>query len=458
VFFGNVIGRRPYFQVEGTLHHMNEYVVTVGETGVGRKGTAGDLVRYIFSLIDEPWEKARIQEGLSSGEGLITPVRDPVESRVAVREKGKIVDWQVVVSDPGIEDKRLLILETEFGGVIRALEREGNKLSSLIRTAWDGKTLRTLTKCPHVATNPHVSMVGHITFDELKLLDIAEMLNGFANRIWWFAVHRQRSLPFGRIPELTEGLNAQAQVVAFARTVDCIGWAPDARDLWQEQMYESLVPREGGLLASTLNRAQPHVLRVASMFALADRCTRLEVCHLRAAKALWDASARCAGYIFGDRLSDPNAEKILAALDAIYPEGLTRTEISVQVFQRHLPAQRIKDALASLLKAGAVREQREATGGAPVHRYFRSLYSEISEISEFSPSDKCETSRNGGELTQITPPEAWGYLAQINGGGPINSLNSLYTPRKNEPPAPPPEPESEPAPSDQTADTEEFDV
>ena len=52
--------------------------------------------------------------GLSSGEGLIWAVRDPIEKREGVRKKGRTVGYETVTADHGVSDKRALIIETEF--------------------------------------------------------------------------------------------------------------------------------------------------------------------------------------------------------------------------------------------------------------------------------------------------------------------------------------------------------
>jgi hypothetical protein len=373
VMFGNLIGRNAYVQVESTRHYLNEFCVNVGRSALGRKGTAADWAQEVFTRVDGVWATDRIQAGLSSGEGLITAVRDPLESRSPIREKGKVVDWQMIVTDAGITDKRLLILETEFGGVLRAFEREGNKLSALIRLAWDKGLLKSLTKTPHKATDAHVSILGHITIDELRsLLSRIDIVNGFANRFLWFAVRRQRSLPFGgSVPELAMLADSLNIVVEHARNVGRIGWTDEARELWRG-MYDDLagsVPP--GPLGEVMSRCHPHVLRLASIYALADGRAAIGAVHLIAARALWDASARCARYIFGDTLGDPNAEKILHALKEVAPRGLTRTEIREGVFQRNLPAPKIRAALALLIERRLVREVKDtATGGRPAHRYF----------------------------------------------------------------------------------------
>jgi hypothetical protein len=87
-------------------------------------------------------------------------------------------------------------------------------------------------------------------------------------------------------------------------------------------MYDELaglVPP--GPLGEVMSRCHPHVLRLAGIYALADGLAVIDACHLLAGRALWEASARCARYIFGDSLGDPNAEKILNALRRLPPVG-----------------------------------------------------------------------------------------------------------------------------------------
>ena len=79
------------------------------------------------------------------------------------------------------------------------MARETNILSPLMRQAWDSGNLRTLTKNnPAVATGAHISILGHITKDELKRhLTDTEMGNGFANRFLWVCTRRAQVLPEG---------------------------------------------------------------------------------------------------------------------------------------------------------------------------------------------------------------------------------------------------------------------
>jgi hypothetical protein len=48
--------------------------VLVGPSGKGRKGSSWDFVEEILRNVDADWVDARIQSGMSSGEGLIWKV------------------------------------------------------------------------------------------------------------------------------------------------------------------------------------------------------------------------------------------------------------------------------------------------------------------------------------------------------------------------------------------------
>jgi hypothetical protein len=90
------------------------------------------------------------------------------------------------VTEPGVTDKRALMLETEFSRLLAVCARSGNSLSEVLRQAFDSnKHLATNAKSDHcIATHPHVSLIGHITPTELKeRMNDLSYSNGFGNRI-----------------------------------------------------------------------------------------------------------------------------------------------------------------------------------------------------------------------------------------------------------------------------------
>src|SRR5262249_50227785 len=115
---GTIVSRKAYFQVEADRHHANEFVVLVGRTSKARKGSSWGYVRYLLNQVEARWATERVESGLSSGEGLIWAVRDPIKSREKVKD-GNVIRYIDVEKDPGVSDKRLLVLEPEFANVLK---------------------------------------------------------------------------------------------------------------------------------------------------------------------------------------------------------------------------------------------------------------------------------------------------------------------------------------------------
>jgi hypothetical protein len=365
--FGNAIGRSAHFYVEDDRHAMNENVVLVGATAKGRKGSSWSRVRRVFELADSEWVADHVQSGLSSGEGLTWAVRDPIVKQEAVREKGRPTgEYVEVVTDPGVQDKRLLVLEAEFALVLKVLARDGNTLSAVIRHAWDHGNLRSMTKnSPARATNAHISMIGHITRDELlRYLDETEAGNGFGNRFLWIAVQRSKLLPRGahfnnvNINTLVQRLN---KALGFARVVGELTFDDDANEIW-DSIYPELSEAKPGMLGSMIARGEAHTKRFASIYALLDESSVVRPEHLKAALALWDYAEASALWIFGSNLGDPIADEILTGLRHASPSGLTRTDISA-LFDRNKNKAQLGRALDTLSESGLVRMAKEVPDG-----------------------------------------------------------------------------------------------
>ena len=372
VWFGNCIGRSVYFRVEQDQHYLNLDAVLVGSTSKARKGTSAGRVRHLFESVDEEWANNRIQSGLSSGEGLVWGVRDALEEKRPVKEKGRTVDYEIVIADHGVEDKRLLVLESEFAGVLRVMGREGNTLSPVIRQAWDSGRLRVMTKnSPAKATDAHISIVGHVTIEELRRnLDETETANGFANRILWTLVRRSKSLPEGgRTVNLNSLISRLRGAIDHARGFTGeIRRDDEARALWFD-VYEDLSAGNAGLLGSVTSRAEAQVTRLSAIYAMLDCADAVRVEHLRAALALWNYCHDSAAFIFGCATGDRTADTITSALREVSPDGLTRTQIS-DLLGRHKGAGQLSRSLALLQERGLVSAEQEPTDGRPTTRYF----------------------------------------------------------------------------------------
>jgi hypothetical protein len=363
---GNAIGRGPYMQIGATKHRTNLFVGHVGATAKGRKGSAWSPVKDIMHAADSDWAENRILSGLSSGEGLINEVRDPVQAS----EK----DGTEKTIDQGVADKRLLVMEGELSQVLKVMKREGNTLSPVMRNAWDGETLRTLVKhSPHRATDPHISIAGHITLAELtRYLTETEMANGLANRFQWFLVRRSKSLPFGgewHTVDLAPITRKLAGILEYANQNVRMTWGEDARALWREA-YEVLTEDRRGMFGAITARAEAQALRLSMLYALADYSHEIRRSHVESALAVWEYAEASALYVFGEATGDPDADKVLATLkDA--EDGMTRTEVS-ELFGRNKSRQELDRIREALIKAEKLRVSLKTEGRSkkPVERWF----------------------------------------------------------------------------------------
>ena len=380
-----MIGRNAHAIADGSRHHTNLNTVLVGETAKGRKGTAWQHVRRVFAAADKGWPE-RIVNGLSSGEGLIWAVRDPIEEKKPLKKKGPDTgEYETVVTDYGVEDKRLLVVEAEFAKVLKVMSREGNTLSPVIRSAWDDGNLRILTKTsPAHANDAHISIIGHITRGESRRnLTETESANGFGNRILWVAARRSKCLPEGGdavpVADLVQRLQ---EVLEFAQDAGELRRRKEARELWAS-VYPKLSEGKPGLLGAITARAEAQVFRLSNLYALLDYSKVVEVAHLRAALALWAYCERSAQWVFESGAGNKIADRILAALKAAGEKGLMRLQITNEVFTRNVSRFEIDEALRLLHHLQLAMCEVEKTAGRPCERWFYKAPKH--EVNEESP-------------------------------------------------------------------------
>jgi hypothetical protein len=137
-----------------------------------------------------------------------------------------------------------MVNQGEFSSVLRSMDRCGNTLSMVLRDAWDGEMLSTMTRKNNSlrALGAHISMIGHITRDELRVvLSETDKANGFANRILWVCAGRSKELPDGKDVDQESLLAITARlgdVLRFAGTVTRVQRDEDAKDLWRAVYHD----------------------------------------------------------------------------------------------------------------------------------------------------------------------------------------------------------------------------
>lgn len=350
--FGSMAGRSCHFSAGGGRHHANLFVGLVGNTAAGRKGTSWSTVAPALRMADETWFDERRISGLATGEGLIHQIRDP-------RREWK--DGELVETDGGVPDKRLFCLEEELARPFRVMRREGNTLSAVLRAAWDGSRLNVATKTASAsAINSHVSIVGHITREELaREMTENDITNGLSNRFLWFAIRRSKCLPE------TPRIDAEILEDFGARMSEALRWAraeereitrdPDARKRWAE-IYPALSGWEeherSGVTASILARDVAQVTRISLLLSMLDRSPVVSVPHLEAALAVWRYAEASAAWIFGATATGQrNPDAILEFLRRS-GRPVSRTDITGEVFKRNQPSEKIDGWLQLLHERG----------------------------------------------------------------------------------------------------------
>lgn len=377
--FAATLGNTAYIQIGDQRRHLRMNALIVGPTAKGRKGTSADMPDELFRLVDGQlgWAPLRKLTALATGEGLIHQLRDPHIYVIAGRE----------VVDPGVPDKRLLCDVSEFAGVLAQARREGSTISTVLRDAFDGRTLTTPTKTSfNKASNTHICVVGSVPETEIiKSLSSIDITNGLANRFAMFYSVRTKTVP---MPEPTDATLMRA----FAEHVRAALWEGVARgqirmdteaeaywhwvyDYIENQTYPPAV-------ASLLGRQSTYTLIFAALLALLNREYVVECKHLEAALSWMKYWEQTALFVFSN--GDQNEEahrmrslenEIIQVITTMGGVGVPHTEVANRVTRKY---QR-KDVTAGDVKTALERLQREspprirtetlASNGRPSNRY-----------------------------------------------------------------------------------------
>jgi hypothetical protein len=345
--FGNLAGPAPHSLVGSTPHALNLFVILVGESSKARKGTSWRQIAALFAQVDQPW----------------------TDRRVATIRPSAIAILQALQDEKSPNDRRLFLLAEEFSSILPVLGREAGQLSPLLRCAWDGGDLSVHDghRLIH-ATTPHISLVGHITRDELlRYIGRTETHSGFANRCLWTGVHRSQSLPNGGVvpPEELSALAGELRRALdwiHAQTNLVFSRSPSAQELWND-LYPCLSHGTPDVCGAATSRAEAQVLRLSSIYAALDSSPLVEPCHLHAALAVWNYCCSSARLFFDTAPTDPAAKRISEALHAI-PQGLSKTQIR-GLFRYHISTERIDLALEQLISLGLIHHEIALGRGRP---------------------------------------------------------------------------------------------
>lgn len=366
VWLSSAVSPRITLAVGDTKHPARIFGVHVGRSATGGKGDSINLLNKIRKYLDARYPNLTPMfhsGGLSTREGLALKVHDGYE------DKGRTID--------PVADKRLMVLESEFVKLLK-LGKSDNPILAVIRELWDfGGSIQPLTKtAPIRATNPHITIYGNVTPDELKsTINLTEIYGGTVNRFLFIFAERLQMVPFP--PETPDSI-----VVDYAeRFADIILWAKEnygsdqddhqtkdvtlsaeAMSLWEKEYDRLARPYGSSVVVDATNRRAPYALRIALLFAITDKTHTIEVRHLKSAIAWVDASAQTAGFLFGttDRKAKVNLQhkaKLITFLKNQDGQEASRTDISKKCFSGKLKIYELDNLLNGL--NGGIIEKRQ---------------------------------------------------------------------------------------------------
>lgn len=360
---GAMFGRKPHALAANEQHPARIWPLICGATSNGAKGTSWAVVRALVAAVFAEFLAEHQVNGIVSGEGLIELVQD-IED-----DEGDTPGRQQA------DDKRLLVTETEFAAVLKKGARHGSSLMPVVRQAWDGGRLQSSARKDNalVATDPSITIIGHITPGELRAeISEGEVAGGTLNRFLLVRSRRSKLLPDGGnlpadvVVDCAEKVKAAVDYAKAAPAV--IGRDEAAVELWRREYPRLVAERPDGWYAAATARAVPQVVRLSVVYAVLDQSTLVTVEHLRAALAAWRYCEASAASLFTDDESDELRGDLSKAAEFIeqQPGGqCTRRDLSVTCFAGHKKAKELDAIVATLTDLGRITQQVQETPGRP---------------------------------------------------------------------------------------------
>lgn len=376
------IGRTAFQRIGDATIHALLFLLVVGKSGKARKGTAEHTPREVARRADAVLRKRHASDdrlrihagGLSSGEGVGWAIRDPREPDEKTGKGG----------DPGVTDKRLMVIESEFANVLAQVKREGNILSATIRNLWDGRDIEPLTKTNQLTvTRPHVVLVGHITGHELREKSSEnDAANGLLNRFLMLHVQRPKLVPLPE-PTPSEVLDLLAERLAdaidFATGGDPHGnnthevtLSASAKAVWCE-LYPQITRDREGRAGSLMARSEVYARMLAMVFALMDKRDVIEPGDLLSALAWVNYWRESIDYIWRDGEEQTELDEFTQAVLAVVVSrpGVKLSEIQNEWSRKRIPEVNAALELLANMAPPLIEMKKDTSGGGrPAHRYY----------------------------------------------------------------------------------------
>jgi hypothetical protein len=334
-FAGAMIPGKAYFHREQT---SSPFIALVGESSIGRKGTA---MTRVMDAMAEALERGNVNrvviDGLNSGEGLVSTLYYKHEH---------------FSNDPVVG----LVFEEEYATLLASRGRDGSTLDPRMRQAFDGGPISNRRSGETKTVNPPYwlpSLIGITPVELRQRLEPGALQSGSANRWLYLPVLRREIIPTNTAPAFSPE-NRQALIDANRYAVKLpplLTVAPAVTATLAE--YADFLPSASFGLARDLSRRLSIIaFRVALVHALVERSVVVTPTHLDRALALTEYARRGIAWVFGDTIGNPDANLLFRHLWA--SGRLTRTQITKEIVRDPIRRQAAIDELLRLGRAQIV--------------------------------------------------------------------------------------------------------
>lgn len=314
-----LVGPMLYLQIGDERRLLNEFVLMVGPTGLG-KGASNHGPARIFKRVEElleldlqnQFQSGRSQGinqyshlkvhtgGLSSGEGLAASLDDGSEGDAKA-----------------VTDKRLVVFESEFSNTMSMHQRAGNTITMVLRNAFDGVDIKPMTKRDKVCvSNPYLCLMANITASELNSHEQSKHLayNGMLNRflILWQQPVKEIAFP-DPMPDKQVDFFASllAERIMQARNYSHethwkkvnglarpVSLSESAIKVWEKEYGRLLNRPDCDLVMILTRRHRLHALIIASLLAILDKRLQINADDITSALSWCEYSRKSVVYIF----------------------------------------------------------------------------------------------------------------------------------------------------------------
>lgn len=342
-YAGALVPGSAYFH---RVHTSSPFIALVGESGIGRKGTAMNRVMDAMSnALEQSTVHRVVMDGLNSGEGLVSAL---------------FYRREHYPQEPTVG----LVFEEEYATLMAARGRDGSTLDPKMRQAFDGGPMSNRKAGETKTVMPPYWLPALIAITPVELrtrLEPGALQSGSANRWLYLPVTRRLMDPTNEAPVFSrDHKQAIADAHRAAQRVPPL-LLVDAAVTHRTTEYADFLPTAAFGLARDLTRRLAVIaFRVALVHALVERSAHVLPEHLDRAIALTEYARRGIAWVFGDTIGNPDADLLFRHLTAA--GRLRRNTITQGIIRDPIRRQKAIDELLRLNLAQVVVVQ---TGGRP---------------------------------------------------------------------------------------------